>query len=369
MSDWTPNRQPPLSPKPMPQAGKQPAHGPKWGAIAVVVVVGVVLVAIAVTAFVLLRPESNVPAGKPVTVHIAKGIGSSGVARTLVGAGVIRNSAMFLLMAKAAGASDGLKPGTYELSTGMPNNLVIQQLLRGPQPVYYDVTIPEGFTIRQMASRLAKQAHIPEDEFLTLATTGAPKFAADHPYLENAFNGSLEGFLFPKTYRIKKGTSAEQVISMMLNQFDTETAKLDLSYATSKNLTLSDVVIIASILERETKLPQEYPLVASVIYNRLRVKMRLGLDSTVFYGLPEGQTTISKADLANVTPYNTYRKSGLPAGPISNPGLDALKAAASPASTPYLYYVLTSKDGSQTFTTNYKDFLKAVQKYHQVFGK
>jgi UPF0755 protein len=154
----------------------------------------------------------------------------------------------------------------------------------------------------------------------------------------------------------------------MLDQFDKEIATVDMSYAKSKNLTVTDVVIIASILERESQLSREYPLVASVIYNRLHAKMRLQLDTTVFYLLPEGAKTFTKADLNRVTPYNTYRMAGLPAGPICNPGLETLQAAAHPAQSNYLFHVLTSKDGSQTFSTNYADHLKAVAKYKQVFG-
>jgi UPF0755 protein len=124
---------------------------------------------------------------------------------------------------------------------------------------------------------------------------------------------------------------------------------------------MGDVVIIASILEREAQLAEEFPLVSSVIYNRLALPMRLQLCATVMYTMPEGTTALTNADLEQETPYNTYLHDGLPVGPISNPGLAALQAAAQPAETKYLYYVLTGDDGSQTFTETYDEFLRAKQ--------
>jgi UPF0755 protein len=281
--------------------------------------------------------------------------------------GVINNSLMFELQVKLA--KTPLRPGTYELATGMPYDLVMKQLAAGPQIVYYDVPIPPGFTAKQIAKRFAARAGVSESDMLTLLTTGASQFSARHPAVAGAYNGSLEGYLYPATYRIKKGTKPADIVDMMLTKFDAATVGLDLTYAKSKNLTLNDVLTIASILEREAKLPGDYPKVASVIYNRLHAHMRLQLDSTVFYVAPEGTVRLTNQDLFIDSPYNTYRHSGLPPGPICNPSIDAMTAAAHPSQTPYLYYVLTSKDGSQTFTTTYKDFLVAVKKYHQVFGQ
>jgi UPF0755 protein len=316
----------------------------------------------------LLRAENPQPAGTHVTVVIKKGQSAANIAEQLAKAGVVDNALMFRVQARNSKVSNRFKPGTYALATGMPYGLVFQKLAAGPDVVYFDVTIPEGYRATQVAERVSAETGIDRDELMKLVTTGAPQFAGAHPYLVGAYGGSLEGFLFPKTYRIKKGSTATKVVEMMLNQFDAEIAKVDMSYAKSKNLTITDVVIIASILERESQLSREYPLVASVIYNRLHAKMRLQLDTTVFYLLPEGAKTFTKADLDRVTPYNTYRKAGLPAGPICNPGLETIQAAAHPAQTAFLFHVLTSKDGSQTFSTNYADHLKAVAKYKKVFG-
>ena len=327
-------------------------------------------VAVAAGWYTFVRPDhAGVVAGKQLEVTIERGATTTSIARQLSDAGVIRNARAFQWRARRAKLDARLKPGTYSLATGMPDALVLDRLRRGPDIVYYDVPIPEGFTIEQIAARFAARTGVSEDEFLALAKTGAARFAARHPYLGDAYGGSLQGYLFPKTYRVKKGTSAEQIIEMMLSQFDEEVATIDLSAAKAKGLGLNDVVTLASIIEREVRLANEYPLVSSVIYNRLEIRMRLQLDSTVFYFLPPGTKIIRKSDLESDNPYNTYKHYGLPPGPLANPGARALEAAAHPAKTKYLYYVLTGKDGSQTFTTNYADFLKAVQKYKSVFGK
>jgi UPF0755 protein len=277
----------------------------------------------------------------------------------LAAAGVVDNALMFRYQARQSGLDSSLKPGEYDLATGMPYDLVLEKLSAGPPIVTVNVTIPEGFTARQVAERFAAKAGVSGDELLALVTTGASEFAATHPYLEGAYNGSLEGFLFPATYTVKPGVTAREVVEMMLDHFDEQTTGLDLTYAQSRGLDLVDVVVIASILEREAQLPEEFPLVSSVIYNRLAKPMRLQLCATVLYTMPAGTTSLTNADLENESPYNTYLHDGLPIGPISNPGMAALQAAAAPAQTEYYYYVLTGTDGSQTFTKTYDEFLKA----------
>lgn len=316
---------------------------------------------LAVGRYLLYHPETAVAAGQPVHVVVEQGATTAEIADVLAEAGVIENALMFRYQARQAGMDGTLKPGGYDMSTGMPYDLVLEQLAAGPPIVTIDVTIPEGFTAKQVAERFAAQAGVPADEMMALVTTGAGEFAAEHPYLEGAHGGSLEGYLFPATYTFKPGISAREAVEMMLDHFDSQIAGLDLAYAQSRGLDLGDVVTIASILEREAQLPDEFPLVSSVIYNRLARPMRLQLCATVLYTLPAGTTSLTNADLEEDSPYNTYIHDGLPVGPISNPGMAALTAAAAPAQTDYLYYVLTGEDGSQTFTKTYDEFLKAKQ--------
>jgi len=346
---------------------RQPSN--KVGLI-LVAVVAVVLLCVAGAAWWLLySPQTDIPAGKKVTVVIDPGEATQQIGRKLAYAGVVPNALMFRVQAKFSPTQGQLKTGEYQFTTGSSYESVLKKLANGPEIVYYEVAIPEGFTAKQVAARFSARAKIPYEELLALVTTGAPQFAAKYPFLTDAYQGSLEGYLFPKTYKVKEGTTSTEVVEMMLDQFDAETADVDFSAAKKRGLTEAEVVTIASILQRETKLDKEYPIVSSVIYNRLSQKMRLQLDSTVFYVAPEGRAELTKTDLANPSAFNTYQHAGLPPGPICNPGLLAIRAAAHPATTKYLFYVLTGKDGSQTFTTNYADFLVAVKKYKKVFGK
>jgi UPF0755 protein len=346
--------------------GEQTKQRGKGGIIALLVVAAVLVVGVGLGWWLLTRIEHPVQSGKSVEVRIPQGAGTEQIGRMLSSYGVVDNSLMFIVKAKLG--KTALRPGTYQFATGMPVELVLKRLAAGPPVAYVDVMIPEGFTAAQVARRFAARAGVSEDEMMGLVTHGAPQFEEGRSYLANAAGGSLEGFLYPATYRIKKGTKPAAIIKMMLDKFDESIAKVDMKYANSKNLTRTDVVIIASILEREAKIRREYPLVASVIYNRLHAHMRLQLCATVMYVLPEGTTKLSNDDLFNPSPYNTYRNAGLPPGPICNPGVEAMRAAANPARTKYLYYVLTGKDGSQTFTKTYAEFLAAKKKYHQVFG-
>lgn len=341
----------------------------------VLAVLGIIAVLAALAALagwsVFLQPDHPVPAaGQPVKVVVERGATTPQIAESLSAAGVVPNARMFLYKVRQSGADSRLKAGTYELTTGAGYEAAISKLVAGPPKiVYYDVVIPEGFTGKKIAARFAKRAHVSEEEMLELIENGAPTFAKEHPYLKDAHGDSLEGFLFPATYRIKKGSTPEQIVEKMLDTFDERIAQVDLSYAASKNLTLTDVVTIASMIEGEAKLDKEYPLVASVVYNRLKAKMRLQLCMTVLYTLPKHKSALTNADLRTKSEYNTYLRKGLPPGPVGNPGMKTLEAAAKPKKTKYLYYVLTGKDGSHTFATNYADFLKAKQVYKEKIQK
>lgn len=317
----------------------------------------------------LFSAENDVAAGKPVQIEIVKGSGTAEIGHALSSAGVVPSATMFRVQARLAHADGKLKAGIYDLKTGMPYGVVIDALEAGPTIRYATIVIPEGFTVDQIAARVEKTAGVPAADFLALAKGGAAQFAGDHPYLSSAYKGSLEGYLFPKTYRVKAGATAQEIIEMMLDQFDKEIASVDVAAANARGISLPQLVTIASIIEREAQLDKERPLVASVIYNRLRIGMRLEIDATIEYILPGNRFRLRTSQLRIKSPYNTYLNGGLPPGPISSPGLKSLTAAAQPAQTKYLYYVLTGKDGSHTFTTNVDDFLRAKKKSKEVFGR
>lgn len=317
----------------------------------------------------LYRPQADVEPGKPVQIEVPAGASTAAIAAILAEKGIVENANMFRLQSRQAAADGKLRAGVYDLSTGMPYDLVIGKLVAGPPIKYVTVTIPEGFTVDQVAARLEKQAGIPAEEFLALAKGGADQLVDERPYLKGVYNGMLEGYLFPKTYRLKEGTDAKGAVDIMLDQFEREIEQVDLTAAEARGESLKDVVIAASMIERETRVDKERALVSSVIQNRLARNMRLEIDATIEYVLPGNRFRLKYSDLKIDSPYNTYRVKGLPAGPISSPGLASLQAAAAPADTDYIYYVLTGKDGTHTFATNEADFLKAKRKSKEVFGK
>lgn len=329
----------------------------------------VFLIAVGIGAWWLFtKPSVDVAPGKSVQVEIARGSSTRTIAEELASKGVVRNPYMFRLTSRLEKADGKLRAGVYELSTGMPYDLVIDRLKAGPPIKYVTVTVPEGFVVDQIAARFEKQAGIPSKQFKKLAAS-ADSFAANRPYLREAYRNSLEGYLFPKTYRVREGATAEQVIEMMLAQFDKEMAEVDVEAARRQGIEINELVTMASMIERETRVDKERRLVASVIYNRLERGMRLEIDATIEYVLPGNRFRLTYRDLELESPYNTYKYKGLPPGPISSPGLKSLQAAAKPAETDYIYYVLTSKNGTHTFATNQSDFLRAKQKSKDVFGR
>ncbi len=224
-----------------------------------------------------------------------------------------------------------------------------------------DVTIPEGFTRSQIAA-LAKDAGLKGDyeqatkrapKGFDIAKTGAPKDA------------SLEGFLFPATYELEKGANVDALVKDQLSAFDDNISQVDLKAAKKKNLTMYDIVIIASMIEREVQVPKERPIVAAVIYNRLAADMPLGIDATLRYELDNFDKPLTESELATDSPYNTRLVTGLPPTPIANPGLDSLQAAADPANVDYTYYVVKPGTcGKHYFTNNVDDFNAAVDRYN-----
>lgn len=331
--------------------------------LAVLVAVVALLLVVAIPAFavwsIALRSQTRVPAGRAVELTIPDGAGTSAIADLLAGRGVVRNAVMFRIRMRLDGVDGRLRPGPYRLTTGMSIAAVERALLAGPALPTVRVTIPEGFTIERIADRLQAQAGISRADLIELATHHAAEFAGRHPCLRDASTGSLEGYLFPKTYRFVRGGSARQAIETMLDQFDREIVRVDLAGARSRGLSMCDVVIIASMIEREAKVPRDRALVSSVIRNRLDAGMKLEIDATVAYVLKVDRPRLLNRDIAVRSPYNTYLHRGLPPGPIASPGLASLDAAAHPADTLYLYYVRTGKDGSHTFTRTRAAFLKA----------
>ena len=299
--------------------------------------------------------KGSLPEGQQVEIVIPEGSGAKDIGNLLQENGVIKSSNEFVKRVGELGVDAELKPGTYQFKGGMTLDQVISVLRAGPTASYETFTVPEGFTIAQTAVRVAEafDGAITAEEFLSCAHN-ASAYEADYPFVADAYDNSLEGFLFPKTYPIKPGSTADAVVRMMLAQYQTEVAALDYTFAESRGLSRYQVIVLASLIEREASLDEERPLVASVIYNRLAIDMLLQIDAAVAYAV--GVIEVTPEDLAINSPYNTYINFGLPPGPICSPGLAALQAAASPADTEYFFYVAKHEgDGSHFFSSTYEE--------------
>lgn len=298
-----------------------------------------------------------VPAGssKQVTVQIPRGASAGTIARILAEHGVVRSALGFSVLARATGKSGSLKPGAYMLSPSMRPYVVLDKLARGDVCGRW-VTFPEGFTARQMGERLEAENLGKSEKFSRLAYYGGSSFRTDfaHP------GPSLEGYLFPDTYLVPIGQSEEEVIREMLECFRRKVAEPLAEDIASSGMSLHEVITLASLIEREAKIPEDRPLISAVIHNRLRRNMRLEIDATVLYALGRHKERVLYSDLDVDSPYNTYRYAGLPPGPIANPGLASIRAALHPASVDYLYYV-ARRDGSHIFSRTFGEHQRAKQ--------
>ncbi|MGE0028192.1 MAG: endolytic transglycosylase MltG [Thermoleophilia bacterium] len=217
--------------------------------------------------------------------------------------------------------------------------------------------IREGLRREDIAQLLDQETAIPGDRYLALTAAGA----RGRRLAGTSKPTSLEGFLFPATYDITDRTTAGELVDEQLAAYDANTSQVNYSYAKSKNLTKYDVLILASMIEREVAVARERPIVAGVMYNRLKAGMRLDIDATVQYALGRWKPELTASDLAIDSPYNTRKFAGLPPGPISNPGLDSIRAAARPAKVPYLYYVARNDgSGRHFFATTPEQFDRDV---------
>jgi len=238
------------------------------------------------------------------------------------------------------------------------------------RPKPFRIVFPEGFTRKEMAARVTAVAQIARRERGKRVRLKEQAYlaATANPRLQQTFGTKalpLEGFLFPATYDFAARTTSPQLVASQLKAFRENWRKVNLAYARSKNLTPYDILIIASMIEKETAVPSERRLVAAVIYNRLRNRMPLGIDATVRYGLNiPGTESLTKAALRSPSPYNTRIHKGLPPTPIANPGLASIRAAANPArGVDYLYYVRKPKSLSHYFTADEHAFLRKVCEY------
>ena len=305
----------------------------------------------------------HVPAGQRVTLKIPQGSSSSAIARILQQKHVVESQADYLAAVKKLNAESKLQPGSYAFTTGQDPIKVVRQLMAGPNLYENKVTIAEGLTVAQTAAAVEKALGISADDFKAQAK--ASTYAEDYPFLANAYNDSLEGYLFPKTYTFEKKPTADQVIRAMLDQFKSETASLTLTNG-AHGLTSQQLISMASLVERESAVAAERPKIASVIYNRLNNNMALQIDAAIVYARGGGNSLVTYKELQIDSPYNTYKHTGLTPGPICSPSLSSIKAVLSPAQTNYLYYVASpKKDGTHNFSSTVEQFEKDRDAYNK----
>ena len=323
------------------------------------IVVGVVAVAAIVFLLALFQPFKGA-GGEPVRVSIPKDAGVGEIADILADRDVISNATLFEVRATLDGNRGDLKPGIYELRKDMPYGDAIDRLVKGPSRQIIQLTIPEGLSRREIAP-LAGRAGVRGDYVQASADAGL----LPRRYRLQGKPDSLEGFLFPATYELRNGASASNLVRRQLAAFDDNLAQVDQSYARRKNLTPLDIVTIASMIEREVQQPRERKLVAAVIYNRLKQGIPLGIDATIRYATGNWQQPLTQSQLALDSPYNTRKNAGLPPGPIGNPGLASLQAAARPARVGYLYYVVKPGTcGEHAFSSTAAEFERDRQRYN-----
>ena len=298
--------------------------------------------------------------GSEQVFEVAPGESLPAIALRLEQAGLVRHRWGVEAVGRHRGLASRLQRGEYALSPAQSPGEILEQIASG-RVITYAVSFPEGFTAAQFAERLASAGLADRDAFL--AAVRDPALTAQL----GVEGDSLEGYLFPETYRFARGQAPDELARAMVGQFRRVWDAIE-PLARERELGMRDVVILASLIEKETGAPDERPLIASVFLNRLRLGMRLETDPSVIYGIADFDGNLRRRDLENgENPYNTYRISGLPPGPIASPGAASLRAVVEPARTEYLFFV-SRNDGSHTFSKTYAEHLAAVNRFQRAGG-
>lgn len=289
--------------------------------------------------------------GETKTFTIRSGEGFSSINYRLMKEEIISNARLFHYYTKFSNSLNKFKAGSYEIKSGQDMGDILEILTNGT-PILNSVTLPEGKNMFEMGKILEENNITSYTDFIKASRD------PENIKLLGFEAPSMEGYLFPDTYKFAPNTPANTVIQAMVNLFNEKTKDLDFS---KSFLTKKEVIILASIVEKETGAKQERPTIAGVYLNRLKKKMRLQADPTTIYGIWENfNGNLQKKHLLEKTAYNTYKMSGLPLGPIANPSLAAIKAVLNPEKHNYLYFV-SKNDGTHIFTPTYKEHLKAVE--------
>lgn len=324
----------------------------EWVALAIL---AGLLVACAYVYVIFYTPASR--DGGVRVVEIARGASFRVVVASLEKAGVIRNSGSFTLLAKLRREVKSVKAGEYELNRSMTPVEVLDALVNG-RVKKYQVTIPEGYNLYEIAALLDETGITDGQEIIARATDAGftQSFGVE--------GRSLEGYLFPDTYILEKGMSADDIIGKMVGRFKSVYYSEFDGPVRGAGMSMAKVVTLASIIEKETGSADERPMISAVFHNRLKKRIKLQSDPTVIYAIKDFDGNLKRIDLLRKNPYNTYIIYGLPPGPIANPGQDSLRAALFPAQGDYLYFV-SKNNGTHYFSKSLREHNNAVNAYQR----
>ncbi len=316
------------------------------------------LLVVQVATFLILPPQSQ---KIEKMVVIPRGANFKDVTHLLSEQSLIEKPFYFMLVAKLIGVEKQIKPGEYVLHTHMRPMEVLSSLKKGVTH-HYEVTIPEGYSIKQIAELLEKKEIVSAKDFMRLSQD------TDLIRALGLQVKSMEGYLFPSTYYISKNTTSERIITRMFRIFERTYTPAMQVRAQELGFSMHEVLTLASIIEKETSAPAERGLISAVFHNRLGLRMPLQSDPTVIYAIPSFDGNLKRVHLRMDSPYNTYRRRGLPPGPIASPGKASILAALYPKSVDYLYFV-SRNNGTHYFSTNFKEHNQAVAKFQKRIGK
>jgi UPF0755 protein len=332
----------------------------KKSKVALIAVLVVILCA-GVYSGLVIKDMTGVAIKEGKTIKIEEKTGAGQIADQLKKERVIKYPLAFKIKAKLSGYSARFKPGSLTVQPDMSYTDIMDALIT-PNRGLSKVTIPEGYELRQIEDKLFEAGLIDREKFKAALDPSLYdyKFLKNIPDREN----KLEGYLFPDTYNIAKGTSEKDIVNMMLRAFDKNFKPEYYDRAKQLDMTVDEIVTLASIIERETNNAEERPVVAGVFYNRIHDNMRLQSCATVQYILKERKANLSNSDVKIKSPYNTYMNAGLPIGPIAAPGANCIAAALYPEETTAKFFVL-GKDGKHIFSDTYEEHEKAKREAGQ----
>ena len=304
--------------------------------------------------------NKNLATGENIIITVEPGMTNADIATLLQSKKMINSPVFFRLQSKFARMERSLQAGEYEIVSGMSNWEIIDLFSKG-QVRHKTLTIPEGFTIEQIAKKIEESGLGSAEEFKKAAKDYAP-----YSYMETSNNNVIfkaEGFAYPSTYYLSPSSAEKEILAIMVKEFDTQLTEDIRQKAKDKNMSIRDLVNLASLVEKEAVFPEERPVIAGVFLKRLQIQMPLQSDTTIQYILGVQKKEISIADTKIDSPYNTYLYAELPPGPIASPSISTINAVLDPKQTNYLYFV-ADLEGHHHFTETYQDHLKEIERIH-----